>query len=123
MIEQPPNGPFDAAMEPLGPGQRSAPRVGEAIGSYRLVRLVGGGTGGRVFEVVHEKLGRRAALKLLGPAQAARPAARARFFAEALSINRINHPHIVEVTDIVETEAHAGLVMELLEGLSLGAAM
>jgi hypothetical protein len=123
MIEQPPNSAFDAAIPELAPGPRHAPRVGEAIGSYRLVRLIGEGTGGRVFEVVHEKLGRRAALKLLGVAQAARPAARARFFAEALSINRINHPHIVEVTDIVETEAHAGLVMELLEGLSLGAAM
>jgi Protein kinase domain len=123
MIEQPPDGPSGAAVAQLGLGRRSAPRVGEAIGSYRLVRLIGEGTGGCVFEVVHEKLGRRAALKLLGAAQAARPAARARFFAEALSINRINHPHIVEVTDIVETEAHAGLVMELLEGLSLGAAM
>jgi hypothetical protein len=123
MIEQPPNSAFDAALPEMAPGPRHAPRVGEAIGSYRLVRLIGEGTGGRVFEVVHEKLGRRAALKLLGAAQAARPAARARFFAEALSINRINHPHIVEVTDIVETEAHAGLVMELLEGLSLGAAM
>jgi hypothetical protein len=72
---------------------------------------------------VHEKLERRAALKLLDAAHAARPSARARFFAEALSINRINHPHIVEVTDIVETDDHAGLVMELLEGQSLGAAM
>ena len=102
-----------------GPG----PRVGERIGPYLLVRLLGEGTGGRVFEVLHEKLGRRAALKLLDGAQAGRPSARARFFAEALSINRINHPHIVEVTDIVETDEHAGLVMELLEGLSLGAAM
>jgi hypothetical protein len=123
MIEQPPESAFDATLPERVFGARHAPRVGEAIGSYRLVRLIGEGTGGWVFEVVHEKLGRRAALKLLGAAQAARPAARARFFAEALSINRINHPHIVEVTDIVETQARAGLVMELLEGLSLGAAM
>jgi serine/threonine-protein kinase len=104
-------------------GGRPGPRVGERIGPYLLVRLIGEGTGGRVFEVLHEKLERRAALKLLDAAHAARPSARARFFAEALSINRIDHPHIVEVTDIVETDEHAGLVMELLEGLSLGTAM
>jgi serine/threonine-protein kinase len=105
------------------PGVRFAPRPGERIGPYLLVRLLGEGTGGRVFEVLHEKLERRAALKLLDGRQAARPSVRARFFAEALSITRINHPHIVEVTDIVETDEHAGLVMELLEGVSLAAAM
>jgi serine/threonine-protein kinase len=110
------------AAEPAA-GAGPAPHLGERIGPYQLVRLIGEGTGGRVYEVVHEKLERRAALKLLDAAHAARPSARARFFAEALSINRINHPHIVEVTDIVETDDHAGLVMELLEGLSLGAAM
>jgi serine/threonine-protein kinase len=97
--------------------------VGQQIGPYVLSRLLGEGTGGCVFEVIHEKLGRRAALKVLDATVTRRPAARARFFAEALSINRINHPHIVEVTDVVETEEHAGLVMELLEGRSLGAAM
>ena len=81
MIEQPPSSAEGATLLELVPGARHAPRVGEAIGSYRLVRLIGAGTGGCVFEVVHEKLGRRAALKLLGAAQAARPAARARFFA------------------------------------------
>jgi serine/threonine-protein kinase len=120
MIERPP----DPAPEPddvvVGP---TAPRVGDRIGPYRVVRLLGEGTGGRVFEVLHEKLGRPAALKLLDAAHTARPSIRARFFAEALSITRINHPHIVEVTDIVETDEHAGLVMELLEGCSLGAAM
>jgi hypothetical protein len=122
MIEQP-SDPVPTSVAERPAGARPAPRAGERIGPYLLVRLIGEGTGGRVFEVLHEKLGRRAALKLLDAAQAARPSARARFLAEALSINRINHPHIVEVTDIVETDEHAGLVMELLEGLSLGAAM
>jgi serine/threonine-protein kinase len=98
-----------------GPGAR--------VGPYVLGKLLGAGTGGRVFEVVHEKLGRRAALKLLDPAQAARPAARAQFLGEAVAVARISHPHIVEVTDVVEEPGHAALVMELLEGQSLGAAM
>jgi serine/threonine-protein kinase len=122
MMEPPLDLATALAAEPPA-GARPAPRVGQRIGPYRLVRLIGEGTGGRVFEVVHEKLERPAALKLLDAAHAARPSARARFFAEALSITRIDHPHIVEVTDIVETDEHAGLVMELLEGQSLGAAM
>lgn len=120
MIERPPAPAPESGDVAMG---RAAPRVGERIGPYRVVRLLGEGTGGRVFEVLHEKLGRPAALKLLEAAHTARPSTRARFFAEALSITRINHPHIVEVTDIVETDEHAGLVMELLEGSSLGAAM
>jgi serine/threonine-protein kinase len=123
MIEPPPQATPAAAVTELLAGGRSGARVGERIGPYLLVRLLGAGTGGCVFEVQHEKLGRRAALKLLDAAHTARPSVRARFFAEALSITRINHPHIVEVTDIVETAQHAGLVMELLEGVSLGAAM
>jgi serine/threonine-protein kinase len=116
----------DLATPPLTPEPtrgRPGPRAGERIGPYLLVRLLGEGTSGRVFEVRHEKVDRRAALKLLDGALASRASARARFFAEALSVARIDNPHIVEVTDIVETEAHAGLVMELLEGVSLGAAM
>jgi hypothetical protein len=116
-------------IDAAAPARRS-PRAGDHIGPYRLVRALGAGTGGHVFEVLHEKLGRGAALKLLDATVARRPEARGRFLAEALSISRINHPHIVEVTDIVETGEHdsadgrvVGIVMELLEGQSLGAAM
>jgi serine/threonine-protein kinase len=123
MMEPPPESMMATPAAELPAGSGAGPRAGQRVGPYLIVGLLGEGTGGRVFEVVHEKLGRRAALKLLDAAHTARPSARARFFAEALSINRINHPHIVEVTDIVETDEHAGLVMELLEGVSLDAAM
>jgi serine/threonine-protein kinase len=113
---------LSAAARVAEPQAGARPSPGERIGPYLVVGLLGEGTGGRVFEVLHEKLGRRAALKLLDGAHAARPSVRARFFAEALSITRINHPHIVEVTDLVETDHHVGLVMELLEGVSLAAA-
>ena len=120
-------------MSPIAPG----PRVGDRIGAYRLVRLLGAGASGPVFEVMHEKLGRRAAMKTLAAEHAAHPGAIKRLFAEALAVNRINHPHIVEITDLVEAGEHqlapggAGtlsspvnaIVMELLEGESLGQAM
>jgi hypothetical protein len=109
---------------PAPGGLRSSePRVGDSVGSYRLIRLLGQGTTGRVFEVEHDKLGHHAAMKLLVGSQAGRPAARSRLFAEALSVNRISNRHIVEVTDVVETGQHQALVMELLDGESLATAM
>jgi serine/threonine-protein kinase len=114
------------------------PRVGSKIGPYRLVKLLGQGTTGRVFEVEHEKIGRRAAMKTLSAEHAGRPGAVKRLFTEALAVNRINNVHIVEVTDIVEMGEHHlvndgkqslsslrvnALVMELLEGRSLGQVM
>jgi serine/threonine-protein kinase len=114
------------------------PKVGNKIGPYRLMKLIGAGTTGRVFEVEHEKIGRRAAMKTLSAEHATRPGAIKRLFAEALAVNRITNPHIVEVTDLVEAGEHHlvtsghesisslrvnALVMELLEGKSLGQTM
>jgi serine/threonine-protein kinase len=104
------------------------------------VRLLGAGAVGRVFEVEHLRLGRRAAMKTLASAHAAHPAAIRRLFAEALAVNRINNPHIVEVTDLVERGEHRrerpargggsaslpavyAIVMELLDGQSLAQAV
>jgi serine/threonine-protein kinase len=112
--------------------------VGNRIGPYRLLKLLGEGSTGRVFEVEHEKIARRAALKLLAAQHASSPSAVKRLFTEALAVNRINNPHIVEITDLVEAGEHQilvdgqesvsslpvnALVMELLEGQSLQQAM
>jgi serine/threonine-protein kinase len=120
------------------PAPSAEPRVGNKIGPYRLVKLLGQGTSGRVFEVEHVKIGRRAAMKTLSGEHATRPGAIKRLFTEALAVNRINNPHIVEVTDLVENGEHHlvengresvsslkvnALVMELLEGQSLAQAM
>ena len=114
------------------------PAVGDRIDSYRLVRLIGAGATGRVFEVEHERIGRKAAMKTLAASHATHPGAIKRLFTEALAVNRINHPHIVEVTDLVEAGVHEpgtpwpngvvpprvnAIVMELLEGQSLAQAM
>ncbi|HVR63365.1 MAG TPA: serine/threonine-protein kinase [Polyangia bacterium] len=114
------------------------PKPGHQIGAYRLLRLIGQGSTGRVFEVEHERIGRRAAMKTLAAEHATRSEAIKRLFAEAMAVNRINHPHIVEITDLVESGVHRiiengsesmvnqrvnALVMELLEGQSLATAM
>ena len=95
---------------------------GDVVGSYRVLRLIGEGAVGRVFEVEHVKIGRRAAMKVLSPEHALRPLAVRRLFAEAQAVNRINDPHIVEITDVVDADrpgGASGVVMELLEGQSL----
>jgi hypothetical protein len=129
MSSSPPDGsPDDSADDPTTPGHASAPvrarppGADDVIGSYRVLRLIGEGAVGHVFEVEHVKIGRRAAMKVLSPEHAVRPMALRRLFAEAQAVNRINHPHIVEITDVVEAErpgAVSGVVMELLEGKSL----
>ena len=98
---------------------------GDVVGSYRVLRLIGEGAVGRVFEVEHVKIGRRAAMKVLAE-HALRPLAVRRLFSEAQAVNRINHPHIVEITDVVDAEqpgGASGVVMELLEGQSLAQMM
>jgi eukaryotic-like serine/threonine-protein kinase len=104
--------PFDAVQA----------KVGDVVGSYRLLRLLGEGASGRVFEVEHVQIGRRAAMKILSPEHALRHNAVQRLLSEARAVNRINHPHIVEITDVLESDVPGGasaVVMELLEGQSL----
>ena len=94
--------------------------VGNTLGVYRLLELIGEGGMGRVYLAEHEKLGRRVAIKVLQPEMAAKRSAVARFFQEAKLVNRIRHRNIVDVTDFVElSDGTAFIVMELLEGQSL----
>ncbi len=116
----------DPGADPAPAGDRPAPKAGDRIGSYRLVKLLGEGATGRVFEVEHLTIGRRAAMKILAPDHAARPGAIKRLFSEARAVNKMSHPHIVEVTDLIDAEQSSGvnaIVMELLEGHSLGEVM
>jgi serine/threonine-protein kinase len=109
------------SSEPTFPSQTLPPeiKVGAALGSYRLVALIGQGAMGRVFKAEHSKLGREVAIKVLNPEFVARPDVVKRFFREARVVNEIDHENIVEVTDFVEQPGCAFLVMELLEGRSL----
>jgi serine/threonine-protein kinase len=116
----------EPGVDPTAVGEIAEPRIGHRIGSYRLIRLIGSGATGRVFEVEHLTIGRRAAMKVLAPEHASRPGAVRGLFTEARAISMISHPHIVEVTDLVEADQAGGanaIVMELLDGRSLARAM
>ncbi|HEY1087779.1 MAG TPA: serine/threonine-protein kinase, partial [Archangium sp.] len=94
---------------------------GTTIGPFVLEAVLGEGTMGRVYRARHEKLGRHVALKVLHARHLEDKTLVARFLQEARLVNQINHPHIVEVHDLVEEPARVYCVMELLEGETLSA--
>ena len=103
------------------PGATS--RIGQVLGNYRLVRVIGEGGLGTVYEGSHVKLGRTMALKVLHPDAASDEVVR-RFFDEARAVNKIRHPNIIDIEDFVTTAAGEHfLVMELLDGEDLRAVL
>ena len=97
------------------------PATGELIGErYRIVRLIGDGGMGSVYEARHEMLNVPVALKFLHPELARRPGLVERFLREARVSASIRSPHVTIVNDVARTvDGGAFLVMELLEGESL----
>ena len=92
----------------------------QRIGSYRILRQLGEGGMGSVFEAEHISLARRVAIKILHPSYASDPEALARFFNEAKAVNLIDHPGLVQILDYGNQEdCCAYLVMELLRGTTL----
>ena len=88
------------------------------IGSYRIERRLGAGGMGIVYRAFDEALERPLAIKHVRP-DGANPNAARRLRREAQTAARLNHPNIVHIYDIVETEAGDWIVMELVEGTSL----
>jgi len=99
--------------------------VGHVVGNkYRLLRLLGDGGMGTVYEAQHELLGTRVAIKVLHSDLARRNGLIDRFLQEARVAAQIKSPHVVQVTDVDRTaEGTAYLVMELLEGEALSSVL
>ena len=93
------------------------PRIGVAVDKYVIVRPLGRGGMGAVYEARHAHLERRVAIKFLLPELAANPEALRRFENEAKAAGRLEHPNLVAVTDVGRTADGAPyLVMEYLDG-------
>lgn len=90
------------------------------FGQYRIIRLLGRGGMGEVYEVEHRILQRRYALKLLPEDFANRPDAIRRFEREARLMANLEHKHIVRVDDYGQTGNRYWLRMELVEGVAVG---
>ena len=91
--------------------------VGQTIaGRYRILRLVGEGGMGSVYEALQLSLGRPLALKVLHPHIVRVPGVPERFKREAEVLARLRHPGSVEVLDYGVEGEHLFLAMELLQG-------
>jgi serine/threonine-protein kinase len=97
--------------------------VGKTLGdTYQLVRVIGRGGMGAIYEAQHARLaGKRYAIKFLAPQFAENPELLARFRREAEIASQLGHEHIVEVHDFNVADGQAYLVMELLDGEDLAA--
>jgi hypothetical protein len=95
--------------------------AGFRVSRYELVRLIGVGGSGAVYEAVDSSLGRRVAIKLRDVPEGAVLArrARARFVTEARAAAQLCHPNVVSVFDFGIERDIAFLVMELVEGETL----
>lgn len=96
------------------------PRVGAMFGSFRIVRKIGEGGMGVVYEAEHIKIGRRAAVKLLHPHLAQDEEYAQRFLNEARAVNIVRHRGLVEIFEFGQLpDGTLFFVMELLQGESL----
>jgi serine/threonine-protein kinase len=93
--------------------------AGTKLGRYVIVRRLGKGGYGVVYEARQVELNRRVALKTLHPEAARDPTVRARFQQEGQAAAQIGHDHIVSVLDVGEHQGLPYLVMEFLAGEDL----
>ena len=93
--------------------------IGSVVAGHRIVRLVGRGGMGVVYEAIDEALGRSVALKLVAPERADQPGFRERFIAESRLAASIDHPNVLPVFKAGEDEGLLYLAMRLVDGADL----
>jgi serine/threonine protein kinase len=97
-------------------GAPAEPSVGGQLGKYVILRQLGAGGMGVVYEAEDALLKRRVAVKLLPSSVAADPVALQRFLREAQAAARLNHPNVVAIHEIDQREGTYYIVMELVPG-------
>src|SRR3954467_6975801 len=96
---------------------------GATLGSYEIVSLLGSGGMGEVYRARDPRLGRDVAIKVLPAAFAADPDRLRRLEREARAAAALNHPNIVTVHSVEQSDDVLFLTMELIEGRSLALAI
>jgi serine/threonine-protein kinase len=92
---------------------------GTTLGRYTIVRRLGSGGMGAVYEAAHLDLKKRVAIKVLHPSLSQDPAVSVRFLREGEAAAKIRHAHVADVYDVASQDDYVYLVMELLEGTDL----
>jgi hypothetical protein len=119
MLTEPMDNDGEGSPTPQALPLKGLPQLGEDIGHYRLIRLLGQGGMGVVFEADDHETGRRIALKILSQALDS-PESRKRFLREGLIAASINHPNSVYIFGTEEIAGTPVIAMELVGGGTLG---
>jgi eukaryotic-like serine/threonine-protein kinase len=104
---------YDFLSPPQGPDELGR------LGSYRVLKVLGAGGMGVVFQAEDIHLQRSVALKVMLPALTDKPGAKERFLREARTTAAIEHDHIVPIYQVGEERGVPFLAMPLLKGMSL----
>jgi tetratricopeptide (TPR) repeat protein len=99
--------------------ESAADLAGRQVGPYRLLREIGSGGMGTVYEAEDTRLGRRVAVKLLPTEYSRDRRAKERFLREARAASAVDHPNLCTVHDVGESEGRLYIVLALYEGETL----
>ena len=88
--------------------------IGESLGPYKILELLGAGGMGEVYLGEDTRLGRKVAIKVLPPEFASDPERLARFEQEARAAAALNHPHIAVVHDVGSEAAEDGITTHFM---------
>jgi predicted Ser/Thr protein kinase len=99
--------------------ERLAPGVGETFGGYTIESRLGRGGMGTVYLAMHERLGRKVALKVIAPELAHDEDFRARFLRESQLAASLDHPNVIPIYDADEVDGVLFLAMRYVSGRSL----
>jgi serine/threonine-protein kinase len=100
-------------------GAEETSRAGTQLGPYRLIRLLGRGGMGEVYEAEDTTRERNVALKLMSTAFSQDPVFRKRMDREARTAGRLQEPHVVPIHDFGEIDGQLFVDMRLIEGTDL----
>jgi serine/threonine protein kinase len=123
LLEQPSSGgllrsdaPVMLRLPPIHANIPDRTFIGERIGPYEVISLLGVGGMGEVYRAKDARLGRDVALKVLPAALSTDASRLARFEDEARLLAALNHPNIATIHGIEDAGGHPAIVMELIEG-------
>ncbi|MGB7621079.1 MAG: protein kinase [Terriglobia bacterium] len=92
---------------------------GTRLGSYEIISVLGAGGMGEVYLAQDTKMGRTVALKILPATFASDPHRLQRFLREAKAASSLNHPNILTIYEVAETEPYPLIAAEYIEGETL----
>lgn len=94
---------------------------GFVLGQYVILDQIGGGIASRLYQARHKTMNRLVAIKVLGAQRTRNPARRAAFQADARAAAKLTHPNVVTLLDVNQIGERVYLVLEYVEGTTLGA--